>query len=60
MLAAIPIFHTSNFIESCPTKFNFFGSLPEAMLNFVHAENVVVNEYRKKPASGVRPMPDTL
>ena len=59
-LSAIPILHTLNFNVSDPTKFRFVGSIPEAMLFNVPADNVVVNEYRKKPVFGVCPMPEDL
>ncbi|CAI9259744.1 unnamed protein product [Lactuca saligna] len=60
VIAAIPIFHTSNFIVSDPTKFDFIGSIPEAMLLKVPTNNVLISEYRKKPASDSRPMPEDL
>lgn len=41
-------------------RFDFVGSLPEAMLNSVPADNVVINEYRKRPGLGIRTMPDAL
>lgn len=47
VIAAIPIFDTSNFIVSDPTKFYFFGSIPEAILLIVPTDNVLINEYRE-------------
>lgn len=55
-MEAIPIFHTSNFIVSDPTKFSFIGSLPEAMLNYVPTDNELINEYQKKHVSGPFPL----
>lgn len=55
-MVAIPIFHTSNFIVSDPTKSDFVGSIPEAMLIKVPADNVLIIEYRKKPTYGPRPL----
>ena len=55
-MAAIPIFHTSNFIVSDPTKFYFVGSIPEAILIKVSAANVLITKYRKKPTYGPRPL----
>lgn len=43
-----------------PRKFNFVGSIPEAMLGKVPLDNVIVNEYRNQPTSGVLPMSDEL
>lgn len=60
MTASIPILHTSNFIVLDPTKFSFVGSIPEEMLKNVPSDNIVVNEYWKKPTFGVRPMPEDL
>lgn len=60
VLAVISILHTSNITMSDSTKFSFIRSIPEAMLLNVPADNLVVNEYRKNPASGVRPMPEDL
>lgn len=60
ILAEIPIVHTSNIKVSDLTKLNFIGSIPEAMLLNVPIHNLVVNEYQKKPASGVHPMPEDL
>ncbi|CAI9264261.1 unnamed protein product [Lactuca saligna] len=56
IIATIPIFHILNFIMSDPTKFNFIGSLPEAMLNCVPIDNELINKYQKKPASGPHPL----
>lgn len=42
------------------TKLYFIGSIPEAMLLNVPVHNLVVNEYQKKPGSGVHPMPEDL
>ena len=56
IIATIPILYTNNFIVSDPTKFGFIGSLPEAMLNYVPTKNELINEYRKKPTSGRRPL----
>lgn len=60
VMAEIPILHTSNIIVSDPTKFSFIGSFPEAMLLNVPANNLIVNEYLKKAASSVHPMPEDL
>lgn len=51
VLATILIFHTNNFIVSVPMKFDFVGSLLETIFNSVPTDNVVINEYQKKPAS---------
>ena len=56
IIAAIPIFHTLNFIVSDPTNFTFVGSLLEAMLNCIPIDNKLINKYRKTPASGPRPL----
>lgn len=47
VIESIPIFHTSNFIISDRTKFDFIGSLLDAMLNNVPAYNLIIREYRK-------------
>lgn len=47
VIAAIPIFQTSNFIVSDPSKFGFVGSILEAILKYVLAENELINEYHK-------------
>lgn len=60
VFAAIPIFHTSKFIVSDPTKFDFLVSVPEAMLLNVLTDNLLIKEYRKKPTSGPLPIPEDL
>lgn len=53
-LRYIPFFQTSSFMISDPTKFSFFGSIPNVMLDRVPSDNAIVNEYRKLPVSGAR------
>lgn len=45
---------------SNPFKFAFVGSILEVMLEKLPNENEIVNKYRKKFVSSVRPMPDEL
>lgn len=47
-------------MPSDSTNFSFTGFIPEAMLVNVPTDNVIVNEYHKLPASGVRPIPKEL
>lgn len=57
---AILILQTSTFIMSDPSKFNFVGSILEAMLVKVPSDNAIVNAYCKQPTSGVHPMTEEL
>lgn len=42
--------------HNIPVKFSFIGSLLEAMVNYVSTSNELISEYRKIPASGLRPL----
>lgn len=59
-MATIPILQTSSFVTFDPTKFSFVGYILEAMWLNVPTDNVIVNEYQKLPASGVRPVTEDL
>lgn len=56
IIAAIPSFHTSNFIVADSMKFAFIGSLPQVMLNYALEDNAIVNEYKSRPQYGPRPL----
>lgn len=60
VFVVILIFHTINFMVSYPTKFSFIGSISKGMVLNVPSDNLVVDDYRKKPASGVHPMPEDI
>lgn len=53
VLVVIPILHTSNIVMFDPTKFSFIRSILEATLPNVDVDNLIVNEYHKKPTSNV-------
>lgn len=60
VIVAILILHTSTLMMSNPRKFSFFGTIPEAILVKVPIDNVIVNEYRNMPTSGVSHMIEEL
>lgn len=55
-IAAIPMFHTSNVIVSDSLRFAFIRSIPETMLHNVTSSSEIIDEYRRLPASGPRPL----
>lgn len=59
-VAIVLVFQKLAFVISDLTKFTFFGSIPEVMLEKVPSNSVIVNRHRKKHVSGARPMPDDL
>lgn len=60
VMEVIPTLQNSMFMMSDPRNFAFVGTILEEMLLKVPSDNMIVNEYRKIPSSGVHPIMDEL
>ena len=55
-MSEIATFHTTKIIMADPSKFHFIGTIPESMYQCASMANILINEYKKLPAIGRRPL----
>lgn len=60
VMAVIMTLHTSLFMMSDPWNFTFVGTISKVILVKVPSDNAIMNEHRKQPSPGFRPISDEL